>query len=285
MTMSRGGRVVVDYPRLVQCIRTAVHFLDNVIDINRYPLSQISAVTRGNRKIGLGVMGWADLLIQLGIPYGSEQALMLADKIMGFIQRLGHRASADLARIRGPYPNFSEKTAGRDRDHRRRRNATVTTIAPAGTLSIIAGCSSGIEPLFALSFSRKQILDGEELQEMHPGLLEDLNSRGAGKTEIVESIRKSGTLRGIPEIPEEMRERYATAMEISPEWHVRMQAAFQSHSDNAVSKTVNLPYAATPVDVELVYRLAHKLDCKGITVYRDRCRETQVLNIGCVACA
>ena len=285
MTMSHGGRTVVDYPRLAQTVRTAVHFLDNVIDINRYPLPQISAVTRGNRKIGLGVMGWADLLIQLGVPYGTGQALMLADKVMGFIRRLGHRASADLGRIRGPYPTFPASRSAQDGDYCGRRNATVTTIAPTGTLSIIAGCSGGIEPLFALSFSRRHVLDGEELQEIHPGLLEELNTRGLGKPAILEAILKTGTLCEIAEIPEEMRTRYATAMEISPEWHVQMQAAFQSHSDNAVSKTVNLPFASTPEEVESVYRLAHKLGCKGITVYRDHCRETQVLNIGCVACA
>jgi len=279
------GRTIVDYAHLARTVRMAVHFLDNVIDANDYPLPEIAAVTRGNRKIGLGVMGWADLLIQLGIPYDSEQALTLAEKIMGFVQRVGHRASCELARHRGSYPNFS-RNCGKEAGHRiPRRNATVTTVAPTGTISIIASCSSGIEPLFALSYLRKHVLDSGEMQEIHPGLMGELSSLGLARPEIMEEILKTGSIQHISEFPEEMRRRYVTALEIAPEWHVRMQAAFQKYSDNAVSKTVNLPFAASPADVEAVYRLAFRLGCKGITAYRDRCRDAQVLNIGCTACA
>jgi ribonucleoside-diphosphate reductase alpha chain len=262
----------------------AVHFLDNVIDANRFPLPEISAVTRGNRKIGLGVMGWADLLIQLGIPYDSEPALRLAEKIMGFIQRVGHRASIELAGRRGPYPNFRRASRG----HKKmipRRNATVTTVAPTGSISIIANCSSGIEPLFALSYMRKHVLDGEELQEIHPLLRSELLLQGGIDKEVLAQITRRGTLKGIAAISEDLQRRYATALEIAPEWHVRMQAAFQKHSDNAVSKTVNLPHRATSEDVEKVYHMAYRLGCKGITVFRDRCREDQILNVGCAACA
>jgi ribonucleoside-diphosphate reductase alpha chain len=285
MTVWKRDRVVVDYQRLERTVGRAVHFLDNVIDANHYPLPEIEAVTRGNRKIGLGVMGWADMLIQLGIPYDSKPALSLAGKIMGFIQRAAHLASYELAGRRGPYPNFpSSREAGR-KNPRPRRNATLTTIAPTGTLSIIAACSSGIEPLFALGYVRKHVLEGKELQELHPGLLRELSERGLDGAELLDQIRKQGSLKGFRTFPEDIVKRYRTAHEISPEWHVRMQAAFQKYSDNGVSKTVNLPFEATPEDVESVYRVAGDLGCKGITVYRDGCRTTQVLNIGCVACA
>ena len=285
MTVRENDRIAVDYRRLERTVRRAVHFLDNVIDANHYPLREIEAVTRRNRKIGLGVMGWADMLIKLGIPYDSESALALAGNVMGFIQRTAHRASAELACRRGAYPNFPlSREAGKE-DPRPRRNATVTTIAPTGTLSIIAACSSGIEPLFALGYVRKQVLEGKELQELHPGLLNELSERGLDQQNLLDQIRQRGSLKDLPGLPEDIVKRYRTAHEIAPEWHVRMQAAFQKHSDNGVSKTVNLPFEATPEDVESVYRLAGDLGCKGITVYRDGCRNTQVLNIGCVACA
>jgi ribonucleoside-diphosphate reductase alpha chain len=283
MTVGKGDREFVDYRRLARTVRLAVHFLDNVIDANQYPLQMIDRVSRGNRKIGLGIMGWADLLIALGLPYASEDALTLADKVMGFIRRVGQRASRDLARKRGPYPNFAEKSTG-DRQIPQ-RNATITAIAPTGTISIIAGCSSGIEPLFALSYVRKQVLEGRELPEIHPGLMKHLSAMNLMKSGIVESVLKSGSIQQIHEIPEEMRRLYAQALEIAPEWHVRMQAAFQKHSDGAVSKTVNLASECSPADIGAVYSLAYRLGCKGITAYRDRCRDVQVLNIGCTACA
>jgi len=276
---SRSGPTL-DYRRLAQAVCTAVHFLDNVVDVNHYPVPEIESVTRGNRKIGLGVMGWADALLELKIAYGSEEAVALAGTVMGFIQRTAHRASAELARKRGPFPNQAHgKDAGAPR-----RNATVTTIAPAGTISLIAGCSSGIEPVFALSLTRSNILDGQELREIHPRLQQDLKAIGRWDQAAVEDISKSGSIQHLPGLPAGLKSRYRTAMEIAPEWHVRMQAAFQRHCDNAVSKTVNLPSTATPADVEAVFLLAHRLGCKGITVYRDRSRAEQVLNIGCVAC-
>jgi ribonucleoside-diphosphate reductase alpha chain len=275
----------VNYALLDRTVRMAVHFLDNVIDANRYPLPQIAAVTLGNRKIGLGVMGWADMLIRLGIPYDSEQALALAEDIMRFIHTVGHAASFELACRRGPYANFAQSREAKKPNPLLQRNATVTTIAPAGTISIIAGCSSGIEPLFALSYIRSHVLDGREFLEIHPGLLEELFERGLSKPSILDELRKSGSLQGISGIPEDMKRKYRIALEIAPEWHVRMQAAFQRYSDNGVSKTVNLPFEATPQDIASVYRLAGDLKCKGITVYRDRCLGRQVLNIGCIACA
>ena len=281
MTRPLRGRVGVDYIRLARTVRMAVRFLDNSIDASCYPLARISRITLGNRKIGLGVMGWADFLIQLGVPYDSESALHLAGKIMGFIQRAGHRSSMELARRRGPYPNAT----GRSTRGNKRRNATVTTVAPTGSISIIANCSSGIEPLFALSYLRKHVLDGEQLMEINPLLQAELSSQGHLERCVLERIIESGSLRGIAGIPAEIRRRYVTALEIAPEWHVRMQAVFQKYSDNAVSKTVNLAREATPQDIERIYSMAYRHGCKGITVYRDRCREAQVLNAGCVACA
>jgi ribonucleoside-diphosphate reductase alpha chain len=283
MTSQKHGRQCIDYSRMARTVRTAVHFLDNVIDANQYPLAEIERVSRGNRKIGLGIMGWADLLIALNIPYASEQALTLAEKIMGFIRRVGQRASRNLAQTRGSYPNLSK--AGQGDRRTPQRNAAITTVAPTGTISIIAGCSSGIEPLFALSYVRKHVLDGRELCEVHPGLTKRLSEMRLMRPGMLESILRSGSLRQVPEIPEEMRRLYAPALEIAPEWHVRMQAAFQRHSDAAVSKTVNLPVEASPSDIEAIYHLAYRLGCKGITAYRDHCREAQVLNIGCSACA
>jgi ribonucleoside-diphosphate reductase alpha chain len=285
MTIRNRDGVVVDYARLERTVRRAVHFLDNVIDANNYPLPKIEAITRANRKIGLGVMGWADLLIRLGIRYDSQPALKLAEKIMEFIQQTARTASCDLACRRGTYPNCGQNNGTGWKKLQFQRNATVTTIAPTGTLSIIASCSSGIEPLFALSYVRRHILEGEELHEIHPGLLSEMSERGLAKPELLDQIRKKGSLKDICGLPEDILERYRTAHEIEPEWHVRMQAAFQKYSDNGVSKTVNLPFDATIQDVESVYRLAGELGCKGITAYRDGCRNAQVLNVGCVACA
>ncbi len=285
MILCEKDRIVVDYRRLERTVQRAVHFLDNVIDANHYPLREIEAVSRGNRKIGLGVMGWADLLIKLGIPYDSQPALALAGKVMEAIQRAAHLESFELACRRGPYPNYSLSREAGMKDARPRRNATVTTIAPTGTLSIIAACSSGIEPLFALSYIRKHVLEGRELQEIHTGLLDELVERGLDQPKLLDHIRKGGSLKDLQDLPGDIVSRYRTAHEISPEWHVRMQAVFQKYSDSGVSKTVNLPFDATPKDVESVYRLAGNLGCKGITVYRDGCRNQQVLNIGCVACA
>jgi len=285
MVRLNGRAYAVDYAHLEKTVRMAVHFLDNVIDASQYPLLQTAAITRANRKIGLGVMGWADMLIKLQIPYDSHEALALAEEIMGFVHRTGRAASHSLAKSRGAFPNFQSSKEAAGNEPYLQRNATVTTIAPAGSISIIAGCSSGIEPLFALSYVRKNVLNGSDLLEVHPDFLRDLSGRELQEASIIRKIQQSGSTRGIDEIPEEMRKVYRTALEIAPEWHVRMQAAFQKYSDNGVSKTVNLPFEATPEDVASVYRLAADLGCKGITVYRDRCRSSQVLNIGCIGCA
>lgn len=274
--MLTEDRTAVDWDKLERTVKDAVHFLDNVIDANRYPLKEIDEMTRKTRKIGLGVMGWADMLLELGIPYNSDEAVKLADKLMGFINQKAREESIELAEKRGPFPLFEKSTLA---DGPARRNATVTTIAPTGTLSIIAGCSSGVEPVFAYVFIRN-VMDGTELIEVNPVLKRKLQERGLYSDELMKKIAEKGTLAHIPEIPEDIRRVFVCAHDISPEYHVRMQAAFQQHTENAVSKTVNFPNSATREDVRKVYWLAFKLGCKGVTIYRDGSRESQVLNIG-----
>lgn len=272
---SENGRSQVDWKELERVVRLSVRFLDDVIDVNPYPLPDIAEMVRGNRRIGLGVMGWADMLIQLGIPYDSEEALALADQVMGFVERVGHEESAKLARERGPFPNWSRSIY---RDGPPPRNATVTTIAPTGTISIIAGCSAGIEPLFAVAF--RHIVGERHLTFINPHFERIARERGFYSGELMEKVVRRGTLRGLEEVPEEVRRLFVTAYELAPESHVRMQAAFQRHTDNGVSKTVNLPNSATVGDVAKVYLLAHRLGCLGITVFREGCKGAQVLHVG-----
>jgi ribonucleoside-diphosphate reductase alpha chain len=266
----------IDYEGLKDLIWWCVRFLDNTIDMSKYPLSEIDEMVKGNRKIGLGVMGFADMLYQLKIPYNSEKALQIAEEVMYFVQKESHEASKYLAEERGVFPNF-ERSVFKEKEGCRYRNATTTTIAPTGTLSIIADCSSGIEPLFALSFVRR-VMDNDELLEVNPYFEIVAKERGFYSHEMMDRIAKKGSIRDMDEIPEDVREIYVTAHDVSPEWHIRMQAAFQKHTDNAVSKTVNLPMDATIDDVSKVYNLAYKLECKGVTIYRDGSKENQVLS-------
>lgn len=270
--MVKGGDV--DWPKLKDTTWKAVHFLDNVIDVNKYPLKMIDEMTKANRKIGLGVMGWADMLLQLRIPYNSEQAIKLAEKVMGFIQTEGRLASTALAEERGVFPNYEHSIYNGEMPV---RNATVTTIAPTGTLSIIAGCSSGVEPLFAVSFVRN-VMEGTKLIEVNPYFEKEAKALGLWSRELMEKIAETGSVAHFEEFPEEMRKAFVTAHDITPTDHIKMQAAFQKYVDNAVSKTVNFPNAATTKDVEDVYMLAYKLACKGVTVYRDGSRDEQVLS-------
>jgi ribonucleoside-diphosphate reductase alpha chain len=272
--MVEGG--AVNWTKLGETVRTSTRFLDNVIDMNRYPLKDISHMTKGNRKIGLGIMGWADMLLQLDIPYASEKALSLASEVMQFVDNESKKASQELAAARGPFPNFHKSTFARE-DESPVRNATTTTIAPTGTISIISGCSSGIEPLFAISYVRN-VLDGTELLEVHPFFEKKAREMKFYTPELMKRIAEKGSIQEMDEVPEDVKRIFQTAHDISPEWHIRMQAAFQVHTDNAVSKTVNFRHDATRSDVEKVYRMAHALGCKGVTVYRDGSRDRQVLS-------
>ena len=267
----------IDWDKLRSTVRNAVIFLDNVIDANRYPLKEIEDITLANRKIGLGVMGFADMLVKLGIPYDSEQALKMGDDIMKFIEEEGHNLSEELGQQRGSFPNF-ETSIWRDK-HSALRNSTVTTIAPTGTISIIAGCSSGIEPIFAISFIRN-VLNGTRLFETNPLFEMMAKEKGFYSAKLLEEIAQTGSVQKIDGVPEDVKRLFRTALDIAPEWHVRMQAVFQKYTDNAVSKTVNLPSEATVEDVRKIYELAWKLKCKGVTVFRYGSKPEQVLYIG-----
>jgi ribonucleoside-diphosphate reductase alpha chain len=271
-----GDRPRIDKKGLGETVGLAIRFLDDAIDMSRYPLDKITEMARGNRKIGLGVMGFADVLYQMGIPYNSNEALSLAEEVMSFIQGESRKASIALAEERGVFENF-EKSVFQHRADCRYRNATTTTIAPTGTLSIIAGCSSGIEPLFGLSFTRN-VMEDDELIEVNPYFEIVARKRGFFSKDLMERVAEEGTLKGIEEIPADVREVFVTAHDIGPEWHVKMQAAFQKYTDNAVSKTVNLPRDATRADVLKIYNLAYELGCKGVTLYRDGSKDRQVLS-------
>lgn len=272
--MVTNGRV--DYDKLKTLVKTAVHFLDNVIDRNRYPLKKISEMTFANRKIGLGVMGFADMLIQLGVPYNSDKAIKIGEEVISFIQKEAREESRRLGKERGSFPNFKGSKLEK---YGSMRNATVTTIAPTGTISIIAGCSSGIEPLFAVSFIRNVLDEEDRLIEVNPHFEEMAKEMGFYSKQLMEEVAEKGSVQDI-DIPENAKSLFVTALDISPEWHIRMQAAFQKYTDNATSKTVNFRKDATIDDVRKVYELAYELGCKGVTVYRYGSRKEQVLTTG-----
>ncbi|MDD5559664.1 vitamin B12-dependent ribonucleotide reductase [Candidatus Methylomirabilis sp.] len=265
----------IDWVGLEQVVQTAVRFLDDVIDVNPYPLQDITEEVHKNRRIGLGVMGWADLLLELGLPYDSDEAVTLGEEIMGFIRRIGHDASAKLAEARGPFPRWSRSIY---KGKKPLRNSTVTTIAPTGTISIIVGCSSGIEPIFAVAFSH--IVGDRHLTFVNPIFEEIAKRRGFYSEELMRRVAERGTVRGLEGVPEDVQRVFVTAHEIAPAWHVKMQAAFQKQTDNGVSKTINLPNSATPEDIAKAYMTAYELGCLGITVFRDGCKDTQVLHLG-----
>ncbi|OIN97708.1 ribonucleoside-diphosphate reductase, adenosylcobalamin-dependent [Candidatus Desantisbacteria bacterium CG_4_10_14_0_8_um_filter_48_22] len=276
------SRIVEDgkpnWEKLRKIVHLGVHFLDNVIDVTRFPIPIIEKITRSNRKIGLGVMGFAEVLIKLGIPYNSEEAVSFAGKIIKFIREAARDESQRLAEERGSFPNFPA-SIWKKKDYRRMRNATLTTVAPTGSISIIAGCSSGIEPLFAVSYARS-VMEGMKLLEVDQLFEETANKKGFYSKELMGEIARSGTVKDNQQVPPDVRRLFVTALDIEPEWHVRIQAAFQKYTDNAVSKTVNLSREASPEDVRGIFTAAYALKCKGITAYRYGSRSQQVLYTG-----
>ncbi len=268
----------IDWEKLKKTIHLGIHFLDNIIDINKFPLPEIDAITKGNRKIGLGVMGFAEMLIKLGISYASDEALEKAERVMQFIQREAIEKSKVLARQRGSFPNF-RGSLWEKKGYKRMRNASIITIAPTGTLSIIAGTSSSIEPLFAISFYR-EILEGTRLLEVNSLFQSMAEAEGIADRELMESIALKGSIQDFPSVPENLKRTFLTALDIPLEWHIKMQAAFQKYTDNAVSKTINLPQEATIEDVAKAYLMAYEIKCKGITIFRYGSKQPQVLYIG-----
>jgi ribonucleoside-diphosphate reductase alpha chain len=269
----------IDYHELGAAVDLAIHFLDNVLDANAYPVDAVRSATLGNRKVGLGIMGFADLLVSLGIPYASTGALVAAEEIMRFIQEQARLASAKLAKSksRGPFPNFTSSRL--DAEGRApQRNACVTSIAPTGTISLLAGCSSGIEPFFALSY-RRQVIGATNTVDVNPELVRMLRSQMPDAEAILKHVRLTGRLDD-PAVPQPLRQLFLTAHEIAPEWHVRIQAAFQRHIDTSVSKTINLANSAKPSAIAAAFHLAWETRCKGITVFRDGCKHDQVLRAG-----
>jgi ribonucleoside-diphosphate reductase alpha chain len=270
----------LDWTKLRKTIEVAVHFLDNIIDANKYPVKSIERVTKANRKIGLGIMGFADTLIKMGISYSSNRAVLFAEELMKFFSKEAIQASARLGKQRGSFPNFHGSLWDK-RGFKTMRNATVTTIAPTGTISIIAGTTSGIEPLFAVCFVRN-VMEGTKLLEVNALFEEMANRRGIYSKELMMKIAKTGSVQNIDSVPEDLKRLFVTAFDVAPERHVRVQAAFQKHTDNAVSKTINFPHDASVEDIKKVFILAYKLGCKGITVYRYGSKKEQVLYVGSV---
>lgn len=276
--IEENGTYKIDWIRMENTIRTSVRFLDNVIDMNRYPIAEIERITKGNRKIGLGIMGFARLLYKLGIGYDSEEGIEMGRKIMAYIRTVGYDASRILAEERGVYPNW-EGSLHQQQGHAI-RNSYVTTVAPTGTISMISDTSGGCEPEFSLIWY-KNVMGGEHLPYVQDYFIEVAKREGFWHEELLEKIiANHGSPRGVKEIPMKWQQVFVTSHDIAPEWHVRMQAAFQEHTDSAVSKTINLPSTATVEDVKKAYLLAYRLKCKGITVYRDGSRDEQVMNLG-----
>ena len=273
----KDGEPFIDYDAFKETIHLAVRFLDNTIDMSQYPIDEIGDMVRGNRKIGLGIMGFADMLFMLDIPYNSDDAIDVGEEVMSFLQKESHAASCALARERGVFPNFEHSIFTKEKNLKM-RNATTTTIAPTGTLSIIAGCSSGIEPAFALSYVRT-VMDNDKLLEVNPVFEKRSKDLGFYSDDLMSEIAEKGTAKGNTQIPIELRKVFVTAHDVKPAVHIKMQAAFQKHTDNAVSKTVNLPHDATEEDVKFIYDQAFKLKCKGVTIYRDGSKDNQVLSI------
>ncbi|MFH1622904.1 MAG: vitamin B12-dependent ribonucleotide reductase [Candidatus Aenigmatarchaeota archaeon] len=268
----------IDWEKLRRTVRLAVRFLDNVVEVNKYPVPEIEEMTRTNRKIGLGVMGFADMLIKMGVPYNSNEAIQVAEKVMKFIQEESKAMSEELGAEKGDFVGFEKSTLAKRYKHM--RNATTTTVAPTGTISVIAACSSGVEPIFAVAYTRDVSESlGHELVEINPMFETAMIERGLYTEELVKKVTQSGSVQNVQDIPEDVRRVFITALEIEPEWHVRIQAAFQKYTDNAVSKTINFSNYATPHDVEKAFMLAWKLNCKGITVYRYGSRDKQILKV------
>lgn len=284
MVQEKDGECTIDYDKLAYTVKDGVHLLDNVIDMNKYPLDKIEEMTKGNRKIGLGVMGWADLLAMMSIPYNSDQALELAEKVMEFINTNAKAASVELAKSRGIFPNFKNSIYDTGKEEDMVRNASWTTIAPTGTLSTLAGCNGGIEPFFMIVYRRGSIYNAEgkptiELLMENEIFRQTAVERGFYSEELAMKIAETGSLQHIDEVPDGIRKIFVTSHDIGYEWHVKMQSAFQKHVTNAVSKTINFPKDATPEDIKKSFELAYKLgNIKGITVYRDGCKEHQVLS-------
>jgi ribonucleoside-diphosphate reductase alpha chain len=278
MVRERNGGGEVDFEKMRNMVKLAVHFLDNVIDVNQYPLPEIARMAKGNRKIGLGVMGLAHFFIRLGIPYNSQKALEVAKGLMSFIQHQAQEYSMELAEEREVFPNYKGSLYDRP-GGMRLRNATVTTIAPTGTLSLIANCSSGIEPIFAIQYTRRA-LEEMEFQITDPLFLELGEKEGFMSEAVIRSLAEGASLQDLSDVPKRMKEVFVTTFEIAPVWHIKIQAAFQQYTDNAVSKTINFPKNATREDVKEAYLMAYRERCKGITIYRSGSKSDQVLACG-----
>jgi len=279
MIKHKNGHYELNWNNLEETIHLAIHFLDNIIDVSKYPLPQVESLTKGNRKIGLGIMGFADLLIKLNIPYNSEEAILLTDKLLSFFSQKANEKSVKLAAERGVFPNFQKSIYAKTTKFKY-RNATRTTIAPTGTISIVADCSSGIEPLFAIAYKRHVLVE-DGLLEVHPLFEKITKKRGIYTERLLEDVKNEGSIQNIKYIPDDIKRVFVTAKDISPEFHVKIQATCQKYIDNAVSKTINLPKESTAEEVEKVFLLAYKSGCKGITIYRDKSRMSQVLSAEC----